>query len=91
MYATADISLDTRDHVLAVPVAAISGGSKPHVWMVDAKGGLQEVAVTTGIEGPNWVEVTSGLHEGDMVLVTHDPSLIAGTKVTPKVIDGTPA
>jgi RND family efflux transporter MFP subunit len=91
LYATAQIDLATHDHVLAVPVAAVDSGAKPHVWMIDAKGGLEKVAVTTGIEGPAWVEITSGLHEGDMVLVTHDPSLVAGTKVTPKVVDGTPA
>jgi RND family efflux transporter MFP subunit len=91
MYATAELGLDARDHVLAVPVAALAGGDKPHVWVVDKQGGLEDVAVKTGMEGPNWVEITNGLREGDMVLVAHDPSLIAGTKVTPKVISGTPA
>jgi RND family efflux transporter MFP subunit len=90
MYATAEIDLDSRDNVLSVPIGAIIGTDKPHVLVVNAHGEIEEVAVTEGLKSADWVEITSGLREGDTVLTSHDSSLIAGAKVTPKVVEGSP-
>jgi RND family efflux transporter MFP subunit len=88
MYATAEIALDEHPNVLSVPLAAIAGKEKPHAWVIDAQGEIEEREVTLGMESPDWIEIKGGLKEGEMVVVAHDSSMPAGTKVTPKVVEG---
>ncbi len=70
MSASADIPLNKAENVIAVPVGAVNtrGGSS----FVTVKNGEEEetVEVDTGISNGSFIEIKSGLNEGDTVLVT---------------------
>jgi RND family efflux transporter MFP subunit len=67
---TVSIWLDERNNVLLVPNKAItSQGGKPYVQVVAAAGVTEERVVQTGISDWQYTEVTSGLSEGEQVVV----------------------
>lgn len=73
-------------NAFVVPQQAVTRGDKDTVMIVNAQGGMEPREVTIAQQqGANWV-VTSGLKEGDKVIV--DGTMIAGMtgakKVTPK-------
>jgi len=73
MSADADITVSVAKGVLAVPSAAINtSNGKSYVDIiamgVDKKVTTSRVEVKTGIEGDEYVEVTSGLKAGDRIL-----------------------
>jgi len=64
-----EVILDHRDGVLRVPAEAISG--EKHV-LVLAGGRLEDREIATGLANWQFVEVTSGLKEGELVVVSLD-------------------
>ncbi len=87
MYATARLALDRKTGALAVPVQSISRGEgKAVVYRVDSNGKIQIQPVQLGVETPNEVEVVSGLHENDLVVVGDRSSLTVGEAVIPKIV-----
>lgn len=86
MYADVVIGLQRRPDVLAIPTQALSTEGGPNVWVVDRDNELIQRPVTVGLETPNWVEVRSGVHEGDNVFFGDRSALSTGTKVQPKVV-----
>lgn len=99
MSANVDIQTMRRNHVLAVPIAAVtthtdtSAAAKPKpgpapataaasdtastkaagaenvvVFMISADGTVKTVPVKTGIQDDNYIEITSGLKQGDQVV-----------------------
>lgn len=70
MSSSASIATSQRQGVLLVPTRAISRAKagKPTVKL-SANGQAEERAVTTGVSNAAETEVTSGLNEGDVVLV----------------------
>ena len=86
-YAEATLMLDKKPSVLALPQEAVNvQGDERSVWLVDPSGKVEERKITTGIETPHDVEVTSGLTEGDMVAVGDRSSLQDGETVRPKIV-----
>lgn len=74
------------DNAFVVPQQAVTRGTKDTVMIVNAQGGMEPREVTVAQQqGANWI-VTSGLKDGDKVVV--EGSSIAGItgakKVTPK-------
>ncbi|WP_304678290.1 multidrug efflux RND transporter periplasmic adaptor subunit MtrC [Neisseria bergeri] len=74
------------DNAFIVPQQAVTRGAKDTVMIVNAQGGMEPREVTVAQQqGANWI-VTSGLKDGDKVVV--EGSSIAGMtgakKVTPK-------
>ena len=70
MYGYASLSLDQRGQALVVPVQAISGhGTTPSIYVVNDANVLEQRQVKLGLETPNLVEITSGLKEGELVVV----------------------
>lgn len=74
------------DNAFIVPQQAVTRGAKDTVMIVNAQGGMQPREVTVAQQqGTNWI-VTSGLKDGDKVVV--EGISIAGMtgakKVTPK-------
>jgi hypothetical protein len=71
-----DVVLDQRTDALTVPIAAVKQDGAGHdvVRVLDlAKGGeVREVPVRTGIAEGSYIEVTSGLQPGDVVIVQVD-------------------
>jgi multidrug efflux pump subunit AcrA (membrane-fusion protein) len=58
------------------------------VLLLTAQNTLEERKVQLGVEGSTRVEVTSGLSEGDRVVVGSRSVFRIGMKVTPKDMDG---
>jgi RND family efflux transporter MFP subunit len=86
MYANVDLELANRQDVLAVPVTGVEmTGAEPFVFRV-RDGALERVAVKTGLETADHVEILSGLAEGDLVVVGTRASLKAGDKVKAQIV-----
>jgi RND family efflux transporter MFP subunit len=87
MYATVELILSQKKDVLAVPIQAVTTGDKPTVMVVrDNK--LESCDVTVGLETADLAEITSGLEEGDLIVVGNHSSLQAGQTVHPQVTTG---
>ena len=67
--ADVEVILETREDVLRIPTAALIEGSKV---LVVEDGVLVERPVETGLRNWDWVEVRSGVREGDNVVVSLD-------------------
>lgn len=88
MYAEATITLEHKANVPAVPLQAVDHQSdKTIVDVVSPSGQIEIRPVTLGIQTSNEAEVTSGLQDGEMVVVSDRSGLKAGEQVTPKVIE----
>jgi len=79
---TLEINIITHraDHAVLVPPAAIKDG---RVWVVTDGHGTPR-PVTTGIVGPDAVEITRGLRAGDVVIVNAPAGLRPGAPVAPQ-------
>lgn len=87
LYAEADVSLEHKEDIPTVPLQAISHeGNKTTVLVVDPNNELQERTVSLGIQTANDAEIVSGLHAGEMVVVSDRAGLKTGEKVAPQVI-----
>jgi multidrug efflux pump subunit AcrA (membrane-fusion protein) len=71
MSATAEIEVEQKPGVLAIPLSALIGDvPEVEILVVDADGKqtVETVAVGLGLAGDSLVEITSGLSEGDKVI-----------------------
>jgi RND family efflux transporter MFP subunit len=88
VYAEATLTLDQDHSALSVPQQALNvAGDQTTVWVVDSSKHLQQREITIGIETPDYVEVLSGLSEGDLVAVGDRSSLTQGELVSPHVVN----
>ena len=85
MYAEVDLTLARRNRVLAIPVTALD--TNHQVMVVTPNNRVEVRKLGVGLESSDKVEVTSGLNEGDLVVVAGRASLQPGEEVKPKVID----
>ncbi len=73
----------SHDNVLRIPTQALLEGHR--VLLYKADGVLEERSVTTGLANWNQTEITSGLNEGDRIVLTLDQASVkAGVKVKPE-------
>ncbi len=71
MYVKATVVGDRHDNILSVPRdALIRYENETHVVRMLEDGGFQPVAIKTGIESGDYVQVLEGLQEGDKVVVS---------------------
>jgi HlyD family secretion protein len=71
MSATAEIEVEKKPGVLAIPMSALIGDvPEVEILVVDADGkqSVETVTVELGLAGDSLVEITSGLSEGDEVI-----------------------
>ncbi len=71
MSATAEIEVEQKSDILAIPMSALIGDvPQVETLVVDADGKqtVETVAVELGLAGDSLVEITSGLSEGDQVI-----------------------
>lgn len=87
MYATASIRLKAADGVLTIPVQALDRSENAASVLVIDHGQIARRDVRVGIEAPDKVEIVSGLHENELVVVGSRSQLRPGTAVTPKLVD----
>lgn len=85
---SADVEIihDTRQNVLRIPTQTLLEGGR--VLFYGSKGVLEERKVTTGLSNWEQAEITSGLAEGDRVVLSLDR---AGVKAGVKVVPAEPA
>jgi HlyD family secretion protein len=82
---SADVEIihDTRQNVLRIPTQTLLEGNR--VLLYGNKGVLEERKVSTGLSNWEHAEVTSGLAEGDRVVLSLDRTGVkAGVKVVPE-------
>lgn len=87
MYATVVLPLQAAPDAVAVPLQALSGGEQPTVMVVGADGTLSERPVKVGLETATEAEISSGLAEGEMVVVGDRSALHPGDKAAGRLID----
>jgi RND family efflux transporter MFP subunit len=89
MYAQTALTLDEKKGVLVVPIQAIDRAEKgATVMVVDDRGQIDRRSVIVGLETADRVELTSGVHEGDRVVIGNRSQLKAGQQVTAKANSG---
>lgn len=87
VYAEAELGLDQKADVPAVPVQALNHeGNKTTVFVVGPDDHLQEREVQLGLETSSDAEITSGLQEGEQVVVSDRNGLKPGQKVHPQKV-----
>jgi RND family efflux transporter MFP subunit len=85
MYAETVVSLQQRDNVLTIPIqAVVQGDSQPYVLVLDVTNRVQKKIVTLGIQGADKVEITSGLTDNELVIVSAQTNYQVGQVVRPK-------
>jgi HlyD family secretion protein len=80
---TADVEITTasREGALIVPLRAVhTGGGRATVDQL-GDGGVEQVEVTLGLTTDTEAEITSGLAEGDVVVVVAGPSQDSGARM----------
>jgi RND family efflux transporter MFP subunit len=97
MYAEVNLTLQQKNNVLAVPVAAVDvdstgdeagpakAGASGTVLMVSADNLIEVRKVKLGLETANRIEIRSGLQEGDLVVIGNRGGLQNGQQVRPKI------
>ena len=81
MYAVVVLKVENRPHALTIPIEAVSIGNSATVCVVNSGHQIEERTVTLGLETPTRCEVTSGLKEGDLVMIGGRSSVHPGEKV----------
>ncbi|TGD43299.1 efflux RND transporter periplasmic adaptor subunit [Pseudotabrizicola sediminis] len=82
MYAEAEILVAEHD-VIAVPVTAVGSGPDGATVMKVTGETVQQVAVQTGIREGGWVEILSGLADGDVVVTKAGAFVRDGDRINP--------
>ncbi len=87
LYAEADVALEHREDIPAVPLQAIKHeGDKSTAFVVNRQGVIEDRPITLGIQTATDAEVLSGLDEGEQVIVSDRSGLKPGQKVNPQVV-----
>lgn len=83
MYAEVHLHLAARPNVLSVPLDAVDGigTAAEQAWVV-GDGVVHLAPVTTGLETPNRIEIVTGLHAGQQVIVGRHTGLADGERVS---------
>jgi RND family efflux transporter MFP subunit len=81
-YVTMQFVTGERAEALGVPRGAVSRvGGKARVWVV-AEQRAEPREVTTGLENPEWVEITGGLRGDERVVARGHEALYAGARIS---------
>ena len=81
MTARVEINTAENEDALVVPIAALkTNDNGSYVLRVNASGQTEQVPVTTGIYSDEYVEILSGLSEGDRVSVSYNATSKSSSK-----------
>jgi RND family efflux transporter MFP subunit len=87
LYAEAQLSLDRRQGVPTVPIQALNRqGSRTTIYVVNGDGELEERNVQLGLQTATDAEITSGVKEGEQVVVSDRAGLRPGETVRAQVV-----
>ena len=72
LFVTAEINTEQKENVIAIPESSLIEEEGNYVVYVHVAGeSFEKRAITTGIRNRGWVEVTSGLDEGEHIVTTN--------------------
>lgn len=84
MSANVSVVLNERPEALTVPNEAVfAAGNQSFVFVVNPDSSVKQVAITTGLQLADVLEVTGGLEKGMMVVRAGHQKLFEGAKVMP--------
>lgn len=83
--ARADLRVDYKQNVLAVPAGSVGMGDPAYVMVIDQDFQLRRRAVTTGIIRGDWREIIGGLEPGDRIVSSNPLDLAEGDRV--RIVD----
>jgi len=87
LYADADVSLEHRDDIPAIPLQSVNHeGSKTTVFVVGKNNEIEDRPITLGMQTENDAEVVAGLKEGEEVVVSDRSGVKPGDIVRPQVV-----
>jgi RND family efflux transporter MFP subunit len=87
LYAEAELQLEQKENVPAVPVQALNHErDKTTVFVVNRDGILEDRGVQVGLQTSSDAEIISGLREGEQVVVSDRNGLKSGQKVHPQAV-----
>lgn len=86
MYAYANLTLEAKDAVLAIPIQAVRGNAPQRLAIVNAQNQIELRDVKLGLETPDLIEVLSGLNEGDRVVLGNRGDLKPGQTVNARPV-----
>lgn len=85
MFTETQLMLAAKPDALSVPLEAVAqNGNEATVLLVTLKNTIEERKIKTGISGKSRLEVVSGLHEGDRVVIGNRSQYHNGENVQPK-------
>lgn len=87
-YSGAILTTSKAHRFLTVPLAAMIDSSRSAVFVVTPQNTLERRAVKTGADDGSYVEIVSGLREGETVVTSATDGLEDGTKVTVTLTGG---
>jgi RND family efflux transporter MFP subunit len=88
MFCEAFFVHNKKPNVLTVPLEAVNRtGNEATVLVVDSNNTVDVRSVKLGQEGSNYIEVLSGLNEGERVIVGNLSEFAPGQKVQPRVME----
>jgi RND family efflux transporter MFP subunit len=83
--ARADLLVDYKKDVLAVPAGSVGMGDPAYVMVIDQNFELRRRAVSTGIVRGDWREIVGGLEPGDRIVSSNPLDLAEGDRV--RIVD----
>jgi RND family efflux transporter MFP subunit len=88
MYASVIVPVRHAVNVLAIPIQAVQPTSEGHgtVLVVDTNEKIERRAVTVGLQTANDAEISSGLREGEQVVIGDPGQYQEGEAVAPKPV-----
>ena len=87
-YSSAVLSAAQTRKLLTVPLAAMIDTNRSAVFVATGEGTLERRAVRTGADDGTYVEILTGLSEGETVITSDTAGLEVGTKVTVTLAGG---
>ena len=88
LYVDATLTLERKGDVVAIPLQALNrSGDRTTVYVVGPSNTIESRPVTLGVQTADHVEIMSGLHEGEKIVVSDRSGLKAGQLVRPQSIE----
>ena len=87
-YSNVELTRATGHHALAAPLAAMSDTGKQYVFIVTPENTLERRKISTGADDGKYVEILTGLREGETIITSATKGLEEGMKVTVTLTGG---
>jgi len=86
-YSGVELIRNQKHNALTIPIAALSDKNKPVIFVVTAENILERREIEIGADDGKFVEILSGLREGETVITSATKGLENGMKVTVNLSD----